>query len=231
MTIREATQRLLSSYRKGVQTDDSRLTQRHAYNILASLRGKLLTQEAKQRQKVNNWNYQVLPCVELIEAPSHECPCLPPIGCTLLKSKFKFPKPLTNLEKHLIKSVTSIEGSIIYNETTWAEKKYQSGNKYTAKISDYWFRNEYLYTSHYTGPKVVTVEFLAQDPVEAFGYPSFCGVAADDCITPLDYEFPFDNDSMDVLIELAIKELSLLFLQQSQDLRNDSKDETPTEKG
>ena len=97
MKIGEIVQRVQSLYSKGVHSDDSRLSARHIYNKLLTVRARLISQEAKKKQKISQWNYQTISCIELIKVPAHECPCLPPIGCDMLRSKYKLPKPLSGL--------------------------------------------------------------------------------------------------------------------------------------
>ena len=133
MLVSEVIQRIQSLYSKGAQSDDSRLTSRHIYNKMLTVRSKLLSQEAKKKQRVSQWNFQTISCVELIEAPVHECPCVPPIGCKIYRTREPLPEPLTNLNNHLIQSVTSLDGNIIYADIEWTELKYQYTNKYTAQ--------------------------------------------------------------------------------------------------
>lgn len=232
MTVAEIIQRVQSVYSKGVQSDDSRLTARHIYNKIVTVRAKLISQEAKKRQKINQWNYQTIPCVELEKAPIHECPCLPPVGCAILKTKLPLPKPITDLNHHLLQSVTSLDGMTIYSEIGWTEKKYKASNRYTANKPDYFIRNDYLYITHRSGPKIITVTGLFEDPLEAENYPSFCDEdcnekerdCTENCGSPLDKEFPIDNDMIDTLVEMTFNELIILFGQNVEDLTNDSKD-------
>ena len=60
MKVIEIIQRIQSLYSKGAQSDDSRLSDRHIYNKLLTLRSKYISQQAKKKQKVNQWNFQVL---------------------------------------------------------------------------------------------------------------------------------------------------------------------------
>ena len=204
MLVSEIIQRVQSLYSKGVQSDDSKLSSRHIYNKILSVRSRLIVQSSKQRQKLSQWYYVTLPCVELTPAQKYECPCLPAIGCTILKSKHALPKPLVNLSQHLIKSVTSLDGQVVYSTSTFEDQKYKKGRKYTSGQPDYWIRDGYLFTEHRKGPKVVSIEILPQDPAEALAYPSFCGVSETSCISPLDLEFAMDNDKIDTLIEFFI---------------------------
>lgn len=230
MRIKEIIQRIQSLYSKGVQSDDVTLSDRHVYNKMVTVRSKLISQEAKKKQKVNQWSYQTLNCVELIKAPVHECPCLPPIGCDILRTKYPIPKPLTDLNSHLIQSVTTIDGSIVFSEIGWVEKKYKADNKYTANKPDYYIRNNYLYITHRSGIKLITITGLFDDPLVANSFPSYCpGECTDcnDCTSPLDMEFPIDNDMIDTLIDMCKEELIAQFSQMTGDLTNNTSDNIP----
>lgn len=231
MKVAEIIQRIQSLWSKGVQSDDLRLTERHIYNKMLTVRSRLLYQKANKKQKLNQWNFQTLPCVELVKAPIHECPCLPPIGCEILKTKYPLPKPITNLTNHILQSVTSLDGSVIYSEIGWTEYKYKQGNKYTGSKPDYFIRDGYLYLTYKSGPKVVTITGLFQDPVEAESFPSYCDNCEDcqDCDSPLEKEFPIDDELLDVLVEFCIQELVVMFSQSQQDKTNNSQDDNNTQ--
>lgn len=228
MTVREVIQRIKNLYSKGTPSDDSRLTDRHVYSKLVTVRSRLITQELNRRKKVSNWNYQVLPCVELIEVPRHECPCLPEIGCRILRSKYKLPKPLVGHNNHIITSVASVDGSIVYSETSFEAKKYKGGNRYTSSKPDYYIRGGYLYITHRLGPRIISITGLFEDPAEAEKYPMYCseGDSHDDkgCVSPLDGEFPIEADMLDALIEMSLNELVLTFSQMPEDRSNNSSD-------
>lgn len=230
MLVGEIIQRIQSLYSKGVQSDDSRLTPRHIYNKMLTVRSKLISEEIKKKQKTNQWNYQTLPCVELIKAHPDECPCVPPVGCEILRSKYQLPKPLTSFNTHMIQSVSSLNGDVIFSEITWNEKKYKNANKYTAKKPDYFIRNNYLYITHRLGLKVISVTGLFEDPIEVDKFPSMCKENCkdcEDCTSMFDKEFPIDNDMIDTLIELSINELVVLFGQNIEDSTNNTRDNLP----
>lgn len=228
MKIGEIIQRVKSLYNKGVQSDDSRLSSRHIYNKMVTVRSRLIYQKANKRQKINSWSYQILPCIELIEAPLSECPCLPPSGCLILRSKYKLPKPITNLNRHLIVDVMSLQGDIQYSEIEFKEYKSKAGNKYTANKPDYFVRNGYIYITHKIGsPKVITLSGLFEDPFEVNSFPSFCGDCEDCedvCFDIFEMEFPIDEDLLEPLIEICNEELVGIFRQMQQDSNNDSVD-------
>jgi len=225
MKTNELISRVQSLYSKGLKSDDTRLESRLIFNKLLSSRSKLVSQRARKRQFISKFNYQTLPCVELIKAPIAECPCLPPIGCDIYRTKYPIPSILTDLNYHLIDSVTTLNGNIVFSEITWNEKKYKSSNKYTANKPDYFIRNGYIYVTQKKGAKVITITGLFENPWEAEKFPSICDDCEDcGCQSPLDMEFPIDNDMVDTLVELATKELVVMFSQSIEDVSNNTRD-------
>jgi len=176
MKINEMIQRVLSLYSQGVTSDDSRLSKRFVYSKLLSARAFLLSQKLDKRQPISQWAYQTLDCVELVKALPYECPCLPAVGCQILRTKEPLPQPLTGLlNGHEIQSVTSLEGSLNIPETTWEAKKHKKGNKYTAAKPDFYIRNNYLYITTKKAPSVISITGLFDDPLEVDAFPSICG--------------------------------------------------------
>lgn len=229
MKVKSIIQRVQSLYSKGVQSDDSRLSPRHIYNKMLSVRLMLITQKANKKQSLNQWNYQVLPCIELIKVDRHECPCLPPVGCKFYRSKYKIPKPIYSIFGPLIQSVTTVDGSVIFSATTWEGIKYEVNNKYTGKSPKYFIKNQYLYILGGNKPKVVTIPGgIFEDPIEVDKFLSYCNEGCTDCQeceSPLDKEFPIDGDLIEPLIEFCKSELIGEFVQMSQDKTNNSKDD------
>lgn len=226
MKVSEAIQRVQSLYSRGVQSDDSRLMSRHIWNKLLGARATLLIQKSNKRQPFSQWIYQTIPCIELIPAAPYECPCIPPAGCVWLRSKNPFPEPLVGLEGNLIQSVTSLDGSMVFDLTTFATQKYESGNKYTAKKPKYLLYDKYLFVTVIKKLKVVTATVLANDPMQVWNFPSFCQEdCADCCPDILENEFPLDRDLTETAIQMASNELIGIFVQLKKDNANDSVDD------
>lgn len=235
MITRKIIQRIQSGYSKGVQSSDSRLTARHIYNKFLTVRARLFYEKSNKKQKISDWNYQTLNCVELIEVPAHQCPCVPPVGCEVLRSKNKLPRPITNMNAHLIKAVTSITGENIYSEITLKEKQYKKGNKYTSNKPDYFIEDGYLYTTHIKGsPRILKVVMLPGDPLEARQFESYCDDCPEcvDCESPLDMDFPIDDEMGEALIEIAAIELIKEFEDRREDkVPNSEDDNTSQQRG
>lgn len=225
MTIGEIIQRIQSLYSKGVQSDDTRLSSRHIFNKIVTIRSKLVSQELKKRQKVSQWTYQTLNCVELVKALPHECPCIPPVGCEIMRTKNPIPRPLTNYDSHIIQSVTSVDGTVIFSEMGWNEKKYRKGNKFTKHKPDFYIRNNYIYVTHEIGLKLISITGVFDNPLDVYNFPSLCpDCPTCNCTSPLDMEFPIDNDLIDTLIDMCVPELVQQFSQMVEDKTNNSAD-------
>lgn len=233
MKIEELIYRVQSLYSKGVPSDDSRLSNRLIYNKLLTVRSRLISAENKKKQRISRWNYQTISCLELIEVAGHDCPCLPPVGCNVLRSKYKLPKPINGLNGHIIESVMTVDRSIKLSETTPTAVKYQSGNKYTNNSLTYYIHNDYLYINTPTKIRLLTLTGLFEDPIEVEKFTNYCkeidckDCDKTDCIDYLSQEFPIENDMIDALIELSLQELIQIFRQGNNDMYNDSRESNP----
>jgi hypothetical protein len=226
MKVDEIIQRVQSLYSKGVQSDDTRLMSRHIYNKLLTVRSKLISQEAKKKQKISPWNYQTIPCIELIKVPAHDCPCIPPIGCEILRSKYPLPQPLSGLSGILIQSVTTIDRSIKIDEVSLNAASYQKGNKYTPKKLNYFIFKDYIYITTPSKLKAISLTGLFEDPLDVKLFKGYCDDCVE-CVECLDFkeeDFPINNDMIDTVIELTIQELVILFGQNVEDLTNNGTD-------
>lgn len=224
MKIKEIIQRVQSLYSKGVQSDDTRLSNRHIYNVLMSVRSTLITQQINKKQGISAWNYQTLPCVELVKVPSHECPCIPDIGCEIVRSKYKLPAPLNGLNGHIIHSVTSIDRKIKFDEVKLNSINYQKGNKYTSSKVNYFIHQGYLYLSTPSKIEVVSVTALFEDPIIASKFINYCDNSNNNCIDYLEQEFPLDKDLETTTIQMVSEELIQLFTQMVEDTTNNTRD-------
>jgi hypothetical protein len=226
MKVEELIQRVQSIYSKGVDSDDSRLSRRHIYNKMLTARQRIVSQQKKKRQKVSDWNYVILPCVELIKVPSHECSCLGDLGCDIFRTKYPLPKVLTGMDNHTIEYVMSINNGMKIEETTREEFLYSRGNKYTSKKPKYVIEKGHLYFPIVESPGIIKIKLLPEDPIEAIKYPSYCNDCQNcsECISYADVDFPIDGDMIDTLIELTVAEVVSAMRGQIQDTRNNGQD-------
>lgn len=226
MKIKNLIDRVQTLYSKGIKSDDSRLSNRYIYNKLLSIRAKLIAQQYKKKQSVSQWNYQTLPCVKLIKVPAHQCPCLPPIGCSILRSEYRLPEPIMGFTNELIQNVTSVDRAMKIDRVSLNAVNSQKGNKYTSMKTNYFVQDGYLYITTPVNIKVVSLSGLFEDPLEAETFKGYCDDCVDcnKCIDYLDQDFPIDNDMIDSLIELTVQEVVILFSQSAEDVTNNTRD-------
>lgn len=227
MTLEQIIQRIQSGYSKGVQSDDTRLSSRHIYNKLLSVRNILLTQKSNKKQRISESSYQVLPCIRLITAPAHECPCLPPVGCEILKTEQKIPRAIMGISGPLIQYVSSVDGQVIYSPISIKGYAYKKGNKFTQFKPDYFEKNNHYYITTRKGPKAIAISQICEDPIEAANFKNLCDDCTDcqDCTRVLEMEFPIDGDLIEPLIEISVIELIDRFNGAREDNSNNGTDQ------
>ena len=232
MKIREVCERVQNAYSKGVASDDTRLSYRAIYNKLVTARAELLKQRLNKGARLSDRNLEFLECVALEKAEPYDCPCAPPSGCTILKSKCKLPRPVTSQRGDYVTSVTSIDGTTVYDKTTWEAKKSKQYNKWTGKEPDYFWKNDYLYITSPSLLKAVTVVGVFED-ITGFSC-SFCDECEDDtipadCSSPLDDEFKVEASLIDTIVQMAVGEFIGIWSRRIKDERNDAREDEPTQ--
>lgn len=227
MKIGELISRTQALYSSGIPSDDIRLSAQLIYSKLLSVRGKLISQTYSKKQKISDWYYETLNCIELIQVPKHECPCLPATGCMILRSKYKLPTPLTGLANDLIRFVSSVDLEIKIDPITINAYKSQRGNKYTSRKLNYFIQEGFLYISTPKRIKAVMMQGLFENPIDVAQFQGLCDcTTCDSCIDYREIEFPIGLDMVDTLLELVAQELVSLYKQIPSDNYNDSVEST-----
>jgi hypothetical protein len=225
MKLGEVIQRVQSLYSRGVQSDDSRLSSRHIYNKLLTVRTRLISQKSKKKQKINDWNYQTISCIEMIDIQPHECPCAPAVNCTVKRSRYMIPKVMTDYNNNLIDYVMTIDSGDKFDFTNKSEMLHINGNKYTASKRRYLIDNDYLFAYGKDVPQILQIRALFEDPIEAVKFTTLCSSEVNErCIDIFDMEFPMDGDTIDIAVQLTSEELIVLFKQNMEDVSNDTGD-------
>lgn len=226
MLNRTLIQRVQSLYSKGVPSDDTRLSVRHVYNKLLTLRNKLLAQKIKKNQKINAWNYQTLRCVELVKVSEIDCPCVCVKGCITLRTKYKLPKPLSDLGRHIIQYVTGINPAnnetLIFNETTVQNKNYRIYDKYTGSKRDFFIYDDYLYITNDKELEIINITGIFSDPNEVDNFVTLCSEETVTCVSVLDKEFRLDEDLIEDMLTISSEELIKYFASMPEDKQNNA---------
>lgn len=219
MKIGDSIERVQSLYSKGVDTDDSRLSSRHIYNKLLTIRGKLMVQRLRKNQPLSEWDLQPLHCIEMIsQAP---IPCGDNYSCPFMKSKYLLPSAITADETENV-VVTSFDGMTTFSRTTFETYKYLSGNKYTAKKPYYFIHDNYLYLINSKMTKA-HMHGIWRDPIEVWRlHMDYQGKST--CFENTEVKFFTPLEEIETMIEISVIELIQAFNQSREDISNNSRD-------
>jgi hypothetical protein len=162
----------------------------------------------------------------LVKSNQIPCDCIPEhLGCVVLKSKYKIPKPIKNNAYDFL-SVTTIDGltQYSYNELVVGKNnKYKRTNKFKPY---YTIINEYLYLIGVPNNdlKAVLIRGLFEDPSEADDI-TLCdenGNELDDtCFDPRRDTFQIDGHLQSPMIDMTLEKLKIP-LTVTEDLTNNA---------
>jgi hypothetical protein len=146
-TVGEAISRVRNTL-KAVK-EDAFLTDRQIYSLLLKYAKTLIKREDNQFRlmKISSI-FKVLPYVELIDVDKVEAGCIGVYsGCYFKRSKEKLPSILDGMFGPIIRTVSSIDGTIELYRTdpgTWVSMTKTTTFKYNRSIY-FWYLNGYLY--------------------------------------------------------------------------------------
>tara|TARA_Y100000592_G_scaffold20780_1_gene31907 strand:+ start:13282 stop:13953 length:672 start_codon:yes stop_codon:yes gene_type:complete len=146
-TIGEVVSRVRQSIKAEVQ--DAFMTDRYIYSLILK-NAQLFMRRQDHANKLMKFNsvWQALPYIELIEVDKVEAQCSGiQSGCTIKRTKEKLPTFMEGYWGPLIRTVSSIDGSIELQPTnpgTYASMTKTTSFKYN-KTKYFWWLNDYLY--------------------------------------------------------------------------------------
>lgn len=219
MLIGEVIQRVQSLYSKGVETDNSRLSRRHIYNKLLTVRGRVIVQELRKNRPLSEWDLQPLHCIPM--AKQKPIPCGGNYSCPFMKSKEPLPGAITPDATENVE-VTSFDGRIHFSRTTFENYKYLKGNKYTSRKPFYYIHDFYLYLIN-SKMTSAHIHGIFRDPIVAWRkhleYQD-----KDTCFNNNGVGFFTPPELTEAIIEISSKELIEGFVPMREDITNDSRD-------
>ena len=213
-TIGEAISRVRNTL-KAVK-EDAFLTDRNIYFLLIKYGQTLLKREDNQFRlmKISSI-FQVLPYVELIDVDKVEAGCIGIYsGCYFKRSKEKLPSILDGVFGPIIRTVSSIDGTIELFRTdpgTWVSMTKTTTWKYNRSIY-FWYLNGYVYFPNVDWDAIrMEAIFEGQAPT----------CTTDDCLLIQDQPLPFPAYLFSEIEQFAVKELTIS-LQVPSDTIDDS---------
>ena len=189
-TIGEAISRVRNTL-KAVK-EDSFLTDRVIYSSILKYGQTLLKREDNQFKlmKISSI-FQVLPYVELINVDKVEAGCLGVYsGCYFKRSKDKLPTILNGAMGPVIRTVSSIDGTIEMFRTdpgTWVSMTKTTTFKYNTR-KYFWYLNGYLYAPNIDWD-AIRVEAIFQGNTDPCDPTQECEIVQDKPLTIPEYLF------------------------------------------
>lgn len=217
--IGEVIQRIISLYSKGVESDDARLSRRHVYNKLLTVRARLIVERIRKNQPLSEWDLQPLHCIEMVSQKS--IPCGPSYKCPFMKSKYPLPPAVTADNTENVE-VTSFDGAMHFSRTTFEAYKYLNGNKYSARKPYYYIHDNYLYLINSRMTKA-HMHGIWRDPAQVWRmHLTYQG--KDTCFSNNDIEIFTPLETLERMIEMSAIELLQIFNQGREDISSNSRD-------
>jgi hypothetical protein len=133
---------------KGVK-EDAFLTDRFIYSLIIKYASVLVRRQDNENKIMRIQSlFEVLPCVDLVEVSKIDACCAGiKTNCKIMRTKEPIPEPMEGAEGPLIRSVSSLDGSIVLNNTNPSTYTYMTGQptfKYN-KTKYYWYLEGHLY--------------------------------------------------------------------------------------
>jgi hypothetical protein len=213
-TIGEAISRVRNTLKAA--KEDPFLTDRTIYFLLTKYGQTLLKREDNQFRlmKISSI-FQVLPYLELIDVDKVEAGCIGVYsGCYFKRSKEKLPTILNGTFGPIIRTVSSIDGSIELFRTdpgTWVSMTKTTTFKYNRNIY-FWYLDGYLYIPNVDWD-AVRMEAIFEGQVDT--------CTTDDCLIKQDQPLPFPEYLFSEIEQYTVKELTIT-MQVPQDGSDDS---------
>jgi hypothetical protein len=201
-TIGEAISRVRNTLKAA--KEDPFLTDRTIYFLLTKYGQTLLKREDNQFRlmKISSI-FQVLPYLELIDVDKVEAGCIGVYsGCYFKRSKEKLPTILNGTFGPIIRTVSSIDGTIELFRTdpgTWVSMTKTTTFKYNRNIY-FWYLDGYLYIPNVDWD-AVRMEAIFEGQVDT--------CTTDDCLIKQDQPLPFPEYLFSEIEQYVVKELTI----------------------
>lgn len=139
--------------------------------------------------------------VELIKVDKVDS-CLIGVDCTVLRTKFKIPKPVRFKDDVPFKYFGDIEGNNSFPYVEFEELKYTKSNKYTSKNIRHNYTNGYGYIFNNTKLKYVRIISACVNPEQV----NTCTSDGEYICYDDDMEFPIADDMLQSIIDGIVNE-------------------------
>ena len=208
----------------GFQSDDVAVSDRQVAYWVNDTRDMLIGQLFSAKKAIPDTIIQHLECVEM--------DCLDPAECCdisscarVLRSTQKLPRTIQRNDRNTILSVSSVDKTVGFTETTYFRQRTNAHNRYTGKKPRWFIKNDYLYITNEKVLDNVSVSGIFEDPTE--------GIMFNDCEgTPCftwDSDYPVTTRMARLITTLVLKERLGITAQTPNDENNDARSQGTTQ--
>jgi len=180
-------------------------TDSQLFSIFSNAAALVSTRALEKGTNHSFWNTKWY-CVKLVEDFSHPCPECYPIGCKVLKSVYKIPRPLQVRNRDLIR-VATLDHKELHMIMPY-ERQAKLTDEFFQNVKMATFVNDHLIVYSRNKPVVVLVSGHFNDITEWAEIP-VCddsgSETGDFCYNPLTDEFPLDSDLVQPAYEECLK--------------------------
>lgn len=195
---------------------------RHIYYSLLRKRATVVENKLRDDKTIARTNEQVVSCAKLIKSTPNECNCLNLVNCAIYRTECKLPRTLSNYTHYEIKTVTSLDGSVVFIETTWDNAHYIPNRRYTSKYPFFMVYNDYIFVinNYIDAEPIEYISFagIFEDPIKALACNACVGPSTDapingdafnlpKCDSVYNFDFPLTGKLLDTAVQLVLQEL------------------------
>ena len=206
-TNREAISRLRNLIK--AVNEDAFITDRYIYSLLIKHSKAILhRKDVEDKLRLNESLFETIPYVELIEIDKIEADCAGiKTGCKIMRTKKKLPKLMTATEGPIIRVVSSIDGSDIFQQciaAVYVSMTLSTTFKYN-KTHYFWYKNGYLYFPNILWD-AVSVEGMFEESISGY-----CSTDENDCALAQDSPLKLPDYLFSEVESLVFQDLGMLF--------------------
>lgn len=201
---------------------DNNITDRVIFNTLRKSASLLIKRESDRRKLWNSPNiFKAIDCLEMIPVSLSEC-CDYKNPCIVARSRKKIPRISEGIFGLLVQSVFSPGRKKFDYSALDRFVNILSLGVNTKKY--YWIYNDYLYISDENIEYVTVIAYFDDDFKQEELSACYKG-ESDECINPLDKEFPIPSYLEKQLIDLVNENLNKTYFRHIVDSQTNAKDE------
>ena len=200
----------------GIQSDDSRPSDRQVAYWVNQTRSQLIRQEFSQRGKIHDsWLQHFIMEFEEVNA-SIDPNCYPDCNDTVWRRRCKMPMTIQRGHKNGVIAVLSLESGTSYQQTSFHRQQWHKHSKYTKNDKRWYIKGDYMYIIG-SKAKNLQVSALLEDPEEIANCQK---CEPEECYT-WDSPYPITMEMAGKITDILIKKMGII-IEAPEDLNNNA---------